>query len=595
MAAVSAEKNDLFAQYQILEDLGDFPNYSLYKVKAPTGALKLWKKLDLQFNTAANETRLLPVAEKLHHPYVNAVTNSFMFPDKGLLFVESEFPAKTLRQRFQECRGQGGAPGIPVNELFSYIAQVAEGLDYLNAPNHPYQGRKIAVYHRGICPDTLHLFEEKGRMVCKVGDFGLAKPVLESAEAVRHSLGLTNYDFAPPEFDEGTVSSTSDQYSLATTYYNMRTGKLPFTGSLLSKLQSQLSGAVDLSAVDAAERPILARALSKEPTARFRTCREFVQQLQGALGSIVAVPIQPQRSSNAKAMEAFGSGSAAGLSASGRTGASLFSSNSGKAVNSPKAPEGLSLSTGSPATAKAVELGKTNGKKTEQKSSMPIAAAKGQEQQLSTLRIPTPKQAEGWKVESLSKSEPVTGAAAVPEVWTPGKVTSGQTQADPLTDPPPLKAEHKAEMLSPKGRETLELIKKRQAQAANVGNASVGERSTSSGTRLVNPSGFGKSTESSPSGMKAAVSAAPAVHRAAPALGKVAPGAKIEPLKHTPKKSSSQAGLAAPTKPVPELRVQPAPSTEVPKISWMTIVMVAVAAFCMGLLIIVYFSRQVPK
>ncbi|HMP17236.1 MAG TPA: protein kinase, partial [Gemmatales bacterium] len=284
------DKNDLFAQYQILEDLGDFPTYSLFKVKAPNSSIKLWKKIDLQFNAASIETRLLPVIEKVQHPNLNAVSNSFLFQDKGLLFVESDFPVKTLRHRLEELKSTGSS-GIPISELIGYMAQVAEAIDFLNAPMHPYQGKKIAIYHRALSPDSLHLFEEKGKIICKLGDFGLAKPIIDSNDAARHSLGLTNYDYAPPEFDEGLTTNTSDQYSLATTYVELRTGKLPFTGTLLQKLQAQLNGTPDLSLLEPNERPVVSRALNRDPHARFPSCKEFVKQLQLALGGVVSIPI----------------------------------------------------------------------------------------------------------------------------------------------------------------------------------------------------------------------------------------------------------------------------------------------------------------
>ena len=43
-------------------------------------------------------------------------------------------------------------------------------------------------------------------------------------------------DYAPPEVIEGRVSGHSDQYSLAITYAQLRTGRLPFTGDSVHQI-----------------------------------------------------------------------------------------------------------------------------------------------------------------------------------------------------------------------------------------------------------------------------------------------------------------------------------------------------------------------
>ncbi|HQR42728.1 MAG TPA: protein kinase, partial [Gemmatales bacterium] len=470
-ASTLPDKNDLFAQYQILEDLGDFPSYSLFKVKAPNGSIKLWKKVDLQFNAASIETRLLPVIEKVSHPYLNAVSGSFLFPDKGLLFVESEFPAKTLRHRLDEIRstaGGGHHVGIPISELFGYMSQAAEAIDYLNTSQHVYQGKKIAIYHRALSPDSLHLFEEKGKIVCKVGDFGLAKPITDSNEAARHSLGLTNYDYAPPEFDEGLTTNTSDQYSLATTYHELRTGRLPFTGSLLQKLQAQLSGNPDLSLLEANERPIVARALNRDPHARFPSCRDFIRQLQLALGGVVTVPLAAPSAGGSARQTAVaepagpagslfsGNNSGWALNARpvGRSGGSLFNVQAKGPINTPAKPEGFTMmAPAAPAVPPPPPAAMPK---------VPLTP-KAPEIRPTPPRVPTPAQSEGWSMETAqdkgTKTPPPPVAGKDPPS-TPKD--TGSSNPDVQMTPPPPQLAVRPESISSKARETLELIKRKQ-------------------------------------------------------------------------------------------------------------------------------------
>lgn len=287
MSLYGPDKSDLFSKYQVMAEVGDHPTYTLFKVLAPDGKVKLWKKIELSGNTVNIETRLLNTLEKLAHPNLNSITNHFWFQDKGLLFIETDYPLMTLRQRLNECRevfAKVGrleeGMGIPVEELLEYMSQAADGIDFLNTPQHPYYNRRIAIYHRALCPDALVLFEDNGTKVCRVSDFGLAKPVAETNDAVRHSLGLTNFDYAPPEFDEGLTAVTSDQYSLACSYYELRTGQLPFQGSLLQRVQAQLAGTPNLSLVEEAERQVIQKALSRDPMERFPDCRTFIEQLR---------------------------------------------------------------------------------------------------------------------------------------------------------------------------------------------------------------------------------------------------------------------------------------------------------------------------
>ena len=644
-SAVAHDKNELFAQYQILEDLGDFPNYSLFKVKAPNGTIKLWKKVDLQFSAASIETRLLPVIDKVVHPYLNAVSNSFLFQDKGLLFVESEFPFKTLRHRLDEVRAlskQNGVPsgGIPVSELFSYVAQAADAMDFLNTAHHPYQGKRIAIYHRALSPDSLHLFEENGKIVCKVGDFGLAKPIVDSNEAARHSLGLTNYDYAPPEFDEGITTNTSDQYSLATTYVELRTGRLPFTGTLLQKLQAQLSGNPDLSLLEPNERPVVARALNREPQARFPSCKEFIRQLQLALGGVVTMPLaSPTASSRTAAAAAepvaasgnalFGGGNSGwALNARpvGKSGGSLFNVATKGQVNTPAKAEGFSLGP----TAKAADPAPAAPVVPAAPAPVTPKAPSVNKQPVvksAPTREATPVQAEGWKIDA--PKDPPTPPPAPPARAKAEKPASKQARGSgsglsnpdiALTPPPPTPAP-RGESISSKARETLELIKRKQnTSAAQAMSPSMSMDKQVPGSKFV-----GTSTGGMP--------AMPPAGRTPPARPGSRPGGALgetpappRPNLPAPRRTTPNMGVPLPTRPAPANAVaRTASPVPVPRrgssgggiapagknspnpfdniqnnlpaapksaTSLVTLIMVSIAAFCVGMLVLAYLARK---
>jgi serine/threonine protein kinase len=292
--------------YEVLEELSAATTVCLLKVQGPDKKFKLWKCYDLRNGAQAVEMKHLGLLKRLHHSYLNAVTNFFHLEDQEVLVVESDLPSLTLKDRLEECKASSGN-GIPTEELLQYMEQAADVIDFLTTPQHDFQGKKIAIFHRSLRPDSLHIFDLGARRVCKVADFGLAKPVTEIDESVRHSLGLTNYEYSPPEYDEGTTSATSDQYSLAVIYYEMRTGALPFQGSMLARLQAQLAGTPTLDLVSEAEGEIITKALSRDPKARYATCKEFVKALKALLskgsGLSPALPSTVRASSMYMALE----------------------------------------------------------------------------------------------------------------------------------------------------------------------------------------------------------------------------------------------------------------------------------------------------
>jgi len=282
------------AGYECLQPLGGSAFSSQWLVRAPDGSTRLWKAIDLAVGNAALEARNLELLIRLKHPSLNPLLEYHTIAERRALILETAAPLKSLRDRLRELKHQAN-PGIPLHELAPWILSVADGLDFLNAPTHDFQGKKVAIYHRELRPENMLLFRESSAMVCKVGDFGLAKPVADQSN--QHSQGLANYDYDPPEFYEGTTSPSCDQYSLAISCYELRTGKLPFTGSILEQLTARLNDTPNLDAVDSeAERAALRRALSKDPKKRFATCREFARAWVHAMNNAEAAKSAPAES-----------------------------------------------------------------------------------------------------------------------------------------------------------------------------------------------------------------------------------------------------------------------------------------------------------
>ena len=148
--------------------------------------------------------------------------------------------------------------------------------------------------HRDIKPQNILLV---GGGV-KVADFGLAR--LLDRSVTGHTGSLTPA-YAAPEFFQNQTSDRSDQYSLAVTYCQLRGGRLPFTGGPAAVMAGHLHHAPDLTMLPEAERPVVARALAKEPAGRWPSCRAFVAALRSSLqaDSPPSSTCEPDRGSDA--------------------------------------------------------------------------------------------------------------------------------------------------------------------------------------------------------------------------------------------------------------------------------------------------------
>lgn len=266
--------------YQLLEELEGSAFSKVWRVSTPEGGERWWKIVDLVVGNAAIETRTLGLLVRLRHPFINTLTNFWNLDDGKTLIVESEVPKVSLRGLLQKRQAEG-LPGLSFEESLQFISHAAEGLDFLNKPQHEYNGQQVAIHHRALRPESLVLFEEDGQVICRVSDFGLSKPVTE--EVAAHSQGLLHYDYDPPEFFEGQTSPTSDQFSLALVYYELRTGQMPFRGTMLEQLQARLNDKPDLSGLREPEQSILRKALSRDSHHRFKSCSDFVRHLREGL------------------------------------------------------------------------------------------------------------------------------------------------------------------------------------------------------------------------------------------------------------------------------------------------------------------------
>ena len=260
------------AGYRLLEHIGEGGFGAVWRAEAPGGMLKAVKLVHGRFDErrAMGEMKALEKIKDARHPFLLSLERVEVID--GQLIVVTELADESLKQRYERCVATG-APGIAREDLLRMLAEAADALDYMS--------KRHGLAHLDIKPENVLLVGDH----VKVADFGLVKSVHTQGESLVG--GLTPL-FAAPETFDGRPSDRSDQYSLAVVYQYALTGKLPFNGKTTAQLAAQHTTArPDLSSLPDCDRPIVERALEKDPFDRFECCRAFVDRLLSIRSAIV--------------------------------------------------------------------------------------------------------------------------------------------------------------------------------------------------------------------------------------------------------------------------------------------------------------------
>jgi serine/threonine protein kinase len=223
---------------------------------------------------AAKEVRALQSLQRLSHPNLLRIERVWSMP--GYVAIAMELADGSLFDLLEAYITEFGKT-IEPKELCAYLAQAASALDFLNARRHQHDGRTVGFQHCDVKPSNLLVLGDK----LKLADYGLATPTV--ASMIPYSRWAT-LDFAAPEIFRGHLSERADQFSLAVSYYFLRTATFPFPAPPPRADRTYVRPAPDLSRLTDAERPVVQRALSTLPDDRWPTCSMFLRVLMRAQG-----------------------------------------------------------------------------------------------------------------------------------------------------------------------------------------------------------------------------------------------------------------------------------------------------------------------
>ncbi|AKT36834.1 serine/threonine-protein kinase [Chondromyces crocatus] len=220
-------------------------------------------------------------AAQLKNPHVAQILGHGISEEGEPYIVTELLEGETLQSRLLRLGPR------PLTEVTRIVTQAAKALG---------QAHRFGVFHGEIRPETLLLLDVEGEPFVKVIDFGLARPpCIDSTRSIATPGQLAAASYLSPEQLDGArqPDQQADLWALSVVVYEALTGRPPFR-------TDQVSGLIIAVETSAFARPStlrrglpeaidvwIARALQRQPEARFSSARELAETFEQASGATV--------------------------------------------------------------------------------------------------------------------------------------------------------------------------------------------------------------------------------------------------------------------------------------------------------------------
>ena len=276
VVSVDLSPGTLFhGRYEILGFLGRGGMGMVYRARDKTldeiVAIKVLRPDFAQDPTMAERFRSeIKLARKVRHRNVCAIHD--YGEERGLLYISMELVEGVDLKHV--LRQQGG---LPFEEAFDVAIQIAEGLQAVH---------DAGIIHRDLKTPNIMVDPQK---VARLMDFGIAKRQEGGGASTATGQVLGTPEYMSPEQAQGQrVDFRSDVYALGVVIYEVFTGNVPFRGDTpISTILKHLHDPppIDSARAPDALRPVLRRALAKDPDARYPSARALADALRDARSS----------------------------------------------------------------------------------------------------------------------------------------------------------------------------------------------------------------------------------------------------------------------------------------------------------------------
>jgi len=221
----------------------------------------------------------IAIAARLNHPNILPLHDSGE-AEGFLYYVMPYIEGETIRDRLVSEKQ------LPVEDVVEITKEVSAALDYAH---------RQGVVHRDIKPENILIHEGKAL----VADFGIALAVsVAGGDRLTETgmvVGTPAYMSPEQSSGESHLDARSDVYSLATVVYEMLTGQPPFTGptaqAIIARRLSETPPSIRVvrEGVSPGLEQVVHKALSGVPADRYKTAREFAEELEKP-SEVVVVP-----------------------------------------------------------------------------------------------------------------------------------------------------------------------------------------------------------------------------------------------------------------------------------------------------------------
>ena len=271
-------------RYHILEKLGEGGMATVYKaydtrlerdvaikvIRREAFPPEQFQRILMRFE---QEARLIA---KLSHPNIVKLLDYGVYEGSPYHVLEY-IPAGTLKKLLEQRAGKQ----MPWREAARLLLPIAQALEYA----HEHK-----IIHRDIKPSNI-LLTEKGQPI--LSDFGIAKPLdIEATHTLTGAgVGIGTAAYMSPEQGLGKkIDGRTDVYSLGIVYYELITGRTPFTADTpQAVIDKQIHDPLPRPAQYVTGLPekvehLLLKALAKAPENRYPGMGAFVKALEALLG-----------------------------------------------------------------------------------------------------------------------------------------------------------------------------------------------------------------------------------------------------------------------------------------------------------------------
>jgi serine/threonine protein kinase, bacterial len=261
--------------FRLLQLRGSGGYGEVWEAETHTGSHVALKFMPCNDNlTAAQEVRAIQQLSGISHKHLIRIDKVWCQP--GYVVLAMELADGSLTDLLEAYITEFGTSVAPA-QVCQYLHQAAQAIDFLNTRHHHSGGRLVSFRHGDVKPSNILIVGD----TIKLADFGLATALSPMTRGLR-PCGTPVY--AAPELFQGRASDRTDQFALAVSYYQLRTGRFPHP--IPDRFRPGYQHPTpDLHRVTPGERDALLRALATKPIDRWPSCVEMMDVLSRQVGA----------------------------------------------------------------------------------------------------------------------------------------------------------------------------------------------------------------------------------------------------------------------------------------------------------------------